>query len=184
LNVGWFHSPSKLDLFDRNTLLQIMPTKTEMSTDNSLNFECWMVCKSLILFPVQGNFKLHNPTCIVFACCKAFVQDLGGNEKIGDFFDILHTQVVWLLLHNDGRGLRVGEAGLAAGDRKLSRKQTSKAFDAPPAHGNAVHAPAMQPAPAASGEPTSLKSLHELRRRRHRDATDAGCQQAQRPLGL
>jgi hypothetical protein len=94
LNVGWFHSPSKLDLFDRSTLLQIMPTKTEMSTDNSLNFECWMVCKSLILFPVQGNFKLHNPTCIVFACCKAFVQDLDGNEKIGDFFDILHTQVV------------------------------------------------------------------------------------------
>ncbi len=109
-----------------------------MSTDNSFNFEYWVVCKSPTLFPVQGNFKLHKPS-INFACCKAFVQDLNNNEKIGDFFDILQKQIVGLLLHNDGPELRVGEAGLAAGDRKLSRKRMSKAFDAPSAHGNAHH---------------------------------------------
>ncbi len=156
-----------------------------MSTDNSLSFECWIVCKSLTLFPVQGNFKLHNPTCIVFACCKAFVQDLDDNEKIGDFFDILHTQDVGLLLHNYGRGRRVGEAGLAAGDRKLSRKRTSKAFDAPPGR---LLPMAMQymlllrnlrRLPAANQQASRASTSC-----RHRDATDGGCQQEQRPRGL
>ena len=32
--------------------------------------------------------------CINFACCKAFVQDLDDKEKIRDFFDMLHKQVV------------------------------------------------------------------------------------------